>query len=85
MKYELWILAIVLAGTGEEPFATVHATHAEALRSIVRDYRNSIESESAYCMETEIKNEAFVRDALAGIVKFTIEPAIIDTAELHES
>lgn len=78
MKIEAWILAVVGAGTGEQPWAEIHPTAEKALRSMVNTYRPRLGHLTLF----QAEGQSFVADALDEIAYFTIEPVVIDTNEL---
>lgn len=80
MKIEAWMLAVVGAGTGEEPWAEIHRTAADALASVVNSFGDYL---SRYTDDDEaLLDDARVAEILDEVATFTIESVIIDTDEL---
>lgn len=82
MKFDAWLLAVVSEGTGQEPWAEIHPTRAQALASVVDCFWGYIEGRRR---DPRLTDEKFVVAELADQATFTIEPAVIDTDELTES
>lgn len=78
MRLDAWTLAVVGAATGEEPWAEIHATFADALKSVTDTYEFSLSS----LTPVQRTDQGDVARALEDVATFTIEPAVIDTDEL---
>lgn len=76
--FEAWILAAVGTQTGDEPWAGVYPTHAAAMRALRDPW--AFEVREHYADDEQI-SEGQLRDALAGVLEFTIETTILDTED----
>lgn len=81
VRLDAWTLAVVGAGTGEQPWAEIHPTAAAALASVVNCFGEYLERYD----DEALLDDARVADILDEVATFTIEPAIIDTDELAPS
>lgn len=71
--YELWTLAVCFAGTGEEPYASLHSTYDDARKKL----RQTFGLHLAHLADDATEEQ--IAAALDEVAYFTIEPAIIDT------
>lgn len=79
MKIEAWILAVVSAGTGEQPWAEIHPSKIKALHAVANCFGEYLSRYPALNTTDELTLSA----ALDEVAEFTIEPIIIDTDELE--
>lgn len=76
--FEAWILCGVGCETGDEPWASIHPTHADAMKSL-RDAWDWYIREH-YTDDQHISEDQ-LRDALDGVIQFSIDTTILDTED----